>query len=146
MSIARLIALALITASSCTSNVGDGHTRETPASSGGNEEASPLSAPVVSGNVIRCRSVRVPRVELDTNLDREHGLLTVNYTTRTSAMNRSFTIAYNDDPTCLRDTEFRKLFRNVDVCGVHRDPLSARMRRFCSIDGELMASSLLRLP
>jgi hypothetical protein len=97
MSIARLIALALITASSCTSNVGDGHTRETPASSGGNEEASPLSAPVVSGNVIRCRSVRVPRVELDTNLDREHGLLTVNYTTRTSAMNRSFTIAYNDD-------------------------------------------------
>lgn len=45
-----------------------------------------------------CNRVRIPRnVELDTNLDREKGLLTVNYTPPGTARNESVTVKYRRD-------------------------------------------------
>lgn len=70
----------------------------------------------------------MPRVELDTNLDRRAGLLTVNYTTRREARNRSFTIAY-DDPSCGQNPEVQKLLRNVRVCRLFEPPYQCALRR-----------------
>jgi hypothetical protein len=73
---------------------------------------TPPSSGEPVGRITECRGLHVPRVELDTNLNRQRGLLTVNYTI--DAHNRSFTISY-DDPSCRENPEVRKLLRNVGV-------------------------------
>jgi hypothetical protein len=56
---------------------------------------SPIFPTVIP--VMSCNDVRIPRnVELDTGIDRETGLLTVNYTKPGTAVNLSVTVAYRN--------------------------------------------------
>src|SRR5512133_3249957 len=93
-------ALVLVALASCTGGQSEeGLPPPSASPSAGNVSSSPHSSAEFFGRITDCEGLRVPRVELDTSLDRQAGLLTVNYTTRRGAQNRSFTIAY-DDPSC----------------------------------------------
>lgn len=62
---------------------------------------TPTASPISSDPAVKvesCSRVRIPRnVEHDTNLDRENGLLTVNYTPPGTARNTSVTVKYQRD-------------------------------------------------
>ncbi|MEP6477696.1 MAG: hypothetical protein ABJC60_10540 [Actinomycetota bacterium] len=100
------VALMLVTLASCTGvPIEEGASPSTST-----RNSSPSDDPATQ--LTECRGLRVPRVELDTNLDRVRGLLTVNHTIQ--GQNRSFTIEYHD-PSCRKNPETRKLLRNVGV-------------------------------
>lgn len=124
-----MIALVLVSIASCTGT----QSEESPPSPSASPSAGTISNSEDSsdeflGRITDCEGLRVPRVELDTNLDRRAGLLTVNYTTRREARNRSFTIAY-DDPSCGQNPEVQKLLRNVGVCRLFESPYKCALRR-----------------
>jgi hypothetical protein len=97
--------LVLVALASCTGTQSEERLpAPSPSPSAENVSSSPHSSAGFSGRITDCEGLRVPRVELDTTLDRRAGLLTVNYTTRRHARNRSFTIAY-DDPSCGQNPE-----------------------------------------
>jgi hypothetical protein len=100
--------LVLVALASCTGTQSEERLpAPSPSPSAENVSSSPHSSAGFSGRITDCEGLRVPRVELDTTLDRRAGLLTVNYTTRRHARNRSFTIAY-DDPSCGQNPEVQK--------------------------------------
>jgi hypothetical protein len=122
-------ALVLVALASCTGAQSEESLTPPSASpSAGNVSSSPHSSAEFFGRITDCEGLRVPRVELDTSLDRQAGLLTVNYTTRRDAQNRSFTIAY-DDPSCGQNPEVQKLLRNVGVCRLFEPFLQCALRR-----------------
>jgi len=122
-------ALVLVALASCTRTQGEEILTPPRASpSVGDFSSSPQSSAEFLGRITDCEGLRVPRVELDTELDRRAGLLTVNYTTRRDAQNRSFTIAY-DDPSCGQNPEVQKLLRNVGVCRLFEPFLQCALRR-----------------
>ena len=124
-----MTALVLVVLASCTRTQGEEGLPPPPASpSAGNVSPGPDSSTELVGRITNCEGLRVPRVELDTGLDRQAGLLTVNYTTRRDAQNRSFTIAY-DDPSCGQNPEVQKLLRNVGVCRLFEPFLQCALRR-----------------
>jgi hypothetical protein len=119
-------ALVLVALASCTGGQSEeGLPPPSASPSAGNVSSSPAQ---FFGRITDCEGLRVPRVELDTSLDRRAGLLTVNYTTRRGAENRSFTIAY-DDPSCGQNPEVQKLLRNVGVCRLFEPFLHCALRR-----------------
>lgn len=88
---ALLIGLAL-TACTNTNQVPDTRGAATPA------PTESLISTEPAADVESCSRVRIPRnVELDTGLDRENGLLTVNYTPPGTARNKSVTVRYRRD-------------------------------------------------
>ncbi|MEO8293442.1 MAG: hypothetical protein ABI635_09920 [Actinomycetota bacterium] len=102
------VALMLVTLASCTGvPIEEGVSPSTSTRS-----PSPSGDPATQ--LTECRGLRAPLVELDTNLDRTHGLFSVHYTIQ--GQNRSFTIAYHD-PSCRKNPETRQLLRNADVWG-----------------------------
>lgn len=124
-----VVTLVLVTLASCSGTQSEEGVAPPSASpSAGNVSSSPNSPAESLRQLTDCKGLRVPRVELDTNLDRKAGLLTVNYTTRRDAQNRSFTIAY-DDPSCGRNPEVQKLLRNVGVCRLFEPFLQCALRR-----------------
>jgi hypothetical protein len=79
-------ALVLVALASCTGGQSeDGLPPPSASPSAGNISSSPDSSAEFFGRIADCEGLRVPRVELDTSLDRQAGLLTVNYTTRRDA-------------------------------------------------------------
>ena len=125
----RMTALVLVALASCTRRQGEeGVTPPLASPPVGDVSSSPQSSAEFLGRITDCEGLRVPRVELDTELDRRAGLLTVNYTTRRDAQNRSFTIAY-DDPSCGQNPEVQKLLRNVGVCRLFEPFLQCALRR-----------------
>lgn len=54
-----------------------------------------------------------PDVERDTVLDKANGLLRFAYSVPGSAAQRTYWIAYRDDPTCKQDSQIRQLIRHV---------------------------------
>jgi hypothetical protein len=121
--------LVLVALASCTGTQSEERLpAPSPSPSAENVSSSPHSSARFSGRITDCEGLRVPRVELDTTLDRRAGLLTVNYTTRRHARNRSFTIAY-DDPSCGQNPEVQKLLRNVGICRLYEPFLQCALRR-----------------
>ena len=122
-------ALVLVALASCTRTQGEeGLTPRRASPSVGDVSSSSQSSAEFLGGITDCEGLRVPRVELDTELDRPAGLLTVNYTSRRDAQNRSFTIAY-DGPSCGQNPEVQKLLRNVGVCRLFEPFLECALRR-----------------
>lgn len=129
MKTSLVMALVLVTVTSCTGTKSE-ESRLIPSASAsaGTVSNRDDSSGEFLGPITGCDGLRVPRVELDTNLDRRAGLLTVSYTTRRGAQNRSFTIAY-DDPSCGQNPEIVKLLRNVGVCRLFESPYRCALRR-----------------
>ena len=129
MKTSSVAALVLVALASCTRTQGEeGLTPPRASPSVGDVSSSPHSSAEFVGRITDCEGLRVPRVELVTLLDRRAGLLTVDYTTRRDAQNRSFTIAY-DDPSCGQNPEVQKLLRNVGVCRLFEPFLQCALRR-----------------
>lgn len=108
--LACLAAVILVMLASCKGT--EVALRPSASPSTGTVSPRPSSSGEPLGRITDCKGLHVPRVELNTSLNREAGLLMVNYTI--NAKNRSFTIAY-DDPSCRQNPEVKKLLRNVGV-------------------------------
>jgi hypothetical protein len=129
MKTSLVMALVLVVVTSCTGTQSEESLPVPSASaSAGTDSDGEDSSNEFLPRITDCEGLRVPRVELDTNLDRGAGLLTVNDTTRREPLNRSFTIAY-DDPSCAQKPEVLKLLRNVGVCRLFESPYRCALRR-----------------
>lgn len=75
-------------------------------------DASPTNAP--SSEIVSCAGLDVPRNrEVNTNLDRESGLLEFSYFDPRLQRDKQLTIRYRDDPSCRRNPQTRFLIQHV---------------------------------
>lgn len=75
-------------------------------------DASPTNAPSVE--IASCAGLDVPRNrEVNTNLDRESGLLDFSYFDPRFQRDKHLTIRYRDDPSCRRNPQTRFLIQHV---------------------------------
>ena len=77
---------------------------------------TPSSSPSASSSTVSCRGLLLPTdKEVNTNLDRESGLLDISFHER--GRNRNVTIAYRDDPWCRRNRDVLDLLIHVGGIG-----------------------------
>lgn len=105
-----LLALSALLLISCDSTPPSKDRPEAVVTASPTSSASPTTGPAV----VSCRALEVPgNKEINTNLDREGGLLDFSYYVAKLQRDRHITFRYRDDPWCRRNPETRRLIFHV---------------------------------